>query len=502
MPIPVVDIFAGPGGLGEGFSSLQRRDKTGGAQYRIVVSAEMEKNAAATLRLRSFFRMFPKGKAPSSYYDYLAGRRDEPYSARTASEWSAAGREALQLKLGDSHDDAVLDARLESELTRDEPWVLIGGPPCQAYSLAGRSRNAGVKGYQASEDERHYLYRHYLRLIARYRPAVFIMENVTGLLSSKVDGVRMFPKILDDLRSAAGPNSYRLVPLVASASLTGLEPEAKDFIVRAEDFGAPQARHRVILMGVSQELPLRALRPLVPSNCPATVRDVIGGLPKLRSGLTDFEISSWRDAARAVYEKAAAAAETVDEEVASYLARLGQSVPKKDPGSGGRWIEGRDKEKELPRGLAQWILDGKVRGYANHEVRPHMSADLERYAYAAVFAELHGRSPRGRQEFPKPLHPKHKSWKADKFVDRFKVQLWDAPSSTLLSHLSKDGHYFIHPDPTQLRSISVREAARLQTFPDNYFFEGARGAQFRQVGNAVPPFLASQIAAVVQSILD
>jgi len=143
----------------------------------------------------------------------------------------------------------------------------------------------------------------------------------------------------------------------------------------------------------------------------------------------------------------------------------------------------------------------KLDGILNHEVREHMELDLQRYAYASAFAQVHGRSPRGAEEFPRSLHPKHKNWKSGKFVDRFKVQLNDKPSLTVTSHLSKDGHYFIHPDPSQLRSLSVREAARLQTFPDNYFFEGARGHQFKQVGNAVPPWLARQIAGVVYSYL-
>ncbi|MCY1371326.1 DNA (cytosine-5-)-methyltransferase [compost metagenome] len=131
-----------------------------------------------------------------------------------------------------------------------------------------------------------------------------------------------------------------------------------------------------------------------------------------------------------------------------------------------------------------------------------MSSDLRRYVYAAVFAHVRKGSPKGHQDFDLPgLEPDHKNWKTGKFSDRFRVQRAGIPSTTITSHIAKDGHYFIHYDPTQCRSLTVREAARLQTFPDNYFFLGNRTQQFHQVGNAVPPLLARKIADVVARII-
>jgi DNA (cytosine-5)-methyltransferase 1 len=132
-----------------------------------------------------------------------------------------------------------------------------------------------------------------------------------------------------------------------------------------------------------------------------------------------------------------------------------------------------------------------------------MTSDLKRYVYASIFADAHKASPKGHKEFDLPgLAPDHKNWETGKFSDRFRVQVEGQASSTITSHISKDGHYFIHYDPHQCRSLTVREAARLQTFPDNYFFLGNRTQQFHQVGNAVPPLLAHQIAEVVEKMIN
>jgi len=151
-----------------------------------------------------------------------------------------------------------------------------------------------------------------------------------------------------------------------------------------------------------------------------------------------------------------------------------------------------------------WFVDERLAGACNHASRPHMASDLHRYLFVSCYAKVMRRSPE-LGDFPKPLLPKHKNvllaHKAKYFDDRFRVQLAHRPAMTVTCHIAKDGHYYIHPDPSQCRSFTVREAARVQTFPDNYYFCGTRTAQYRQVGNAVPPLLAEQIARVVLQVL-
>lgn len=506
MGIPVVDIFAGPGGLGEGFASYVAPGRRGERAFSISVSAEMEANAARTLRLRAFFRKFARGHAPRSYYDYVAGRRADPWSSKSEPEWRVAIGEALQLELGRADHDALLHERISRVVRKDQPWVLIGGPPCQAYSLVGRARNKGVVGYRAEADKRHFLYQHYLHIVQRYRPAAFVMENVKGILSSRVNDELMFPKILDDLRRPGdrhGPK-YQIIPLLLNDSGLFGTHLPNDFVLRAEEFGVPQARHRVVLLGVAEGINFRHATFLEPTTDRFSVGDVLDGLPPLRSGITNGKDQDWSLAASRVLKAAAASAKANQPAVAKKLKALASKAmrQKADPGTGGRWMPKAKESDMVPGHLSTWLLDEKLDGILNHEVRAHMREDLIRYAYASAFASVNGHSPRGAAEFPKALYPSHKNWESGKFVDRFKVQLSEHPSSTVTSHLSKDGHYFIHPDPSQFRSLSVREAARLQTFPENYFFEGSRGAQYRQVGNAVPPWLAQQIAATVHSVIS
>ncbi|MDH1231569.1 DNA (cytosine-5-)-methyltransferase [Stenotrophomonas sp. GD03930] len=501
MHIPVVDIFAGPGGLGEGFSAYTPSRSSKSRPFKIAISAEMEVNAAKTLRLRAFYRQFAPHKVPDSYYDYVAGRGDRPWTEATKTEWENACHEARQLKLGDSEDDKVLHARIREVASQEDPWVLIGGPPCQAYSLVGRARNRGVVGYKAEEDPRHFLYQHYLKIIKKYSPAAFVMENVKGILSSKVGGELMFPRILADLRAPGGRNGprYRIIPLVEDQSGLFDDDDGRRYILKAEELGVPQARHRVVLFGVREDVDVSSLRQIRRAPTKYSVGEVIGGMPHLRSGITNVDFENWPDAAREILLRAAQLSD--DAQVSAELRTQAKLVPALDAGAGGRARPWTRTVDEVPEHLKPWLLDERLGYILNHEVRPHMWMDLIRYGYASAFTKVYGRSPRGSGEFPEAMHPDHENWTSGKFVDRFKVQRRDESSSTVTSHLQKDGHYFIHPDPTQLRSLSVREAARLQTFPDNYFFEGSRGAQFRQVGNAVPPWMAKQIADVVYSTL-
>ena len=173
------------------------------------------------------------------------------------------------------------------------------------------------------------------------------------------------------------------------------------------------------------------------------------------------------------------------------------------PSAGGRFdARSTGLNPALPARFRDWVHDPKIGGVLQHESRKHMRSDLHRYLFASCFAASEGYSPKIKL-FPPKLLPKHQNMGAEEipFADRFRVQLAGEPATTVVSHLSKDGHYYIHPDPAQCRSLTVREAARLQTFPDNYFFEGSRTQQYSQVGNAVPPLLARQIAEIVDEFI-
>lgn len=509
-PIQIVDLFAGPGGLGEGFSSLDDR-------FKILVSAEMESSAHTTLMLRAFYRIL-KRENPSlltDYYRFCNGQAKIPYSNKSEPYWLQATSEARQITLGSEIGNAELDRIIDAGLNRQAPWVLIGGPPCQAYSLVGRARNKGNQAYEAESDHRHFLYKEYLRIIARYRPTVFVMENVKGILSSTVSGKRIFHDILDDLSSPQlAVDSKEPEERYVICSLTtgdtfhhGDSPDSFDvnkFIIRAECHGIPQARHRVILLGI-QESAYRQFQSLRPETI-IPVSAAIADLPPLRSKLSKQQ--DGKDEWYGVFHS----------HIEDLIASIKSGPDKLKPLDGCLKALRFTEEETLSSGdlrypkllhgsqkgsvLDEWYRDDQLKVWLNHEARGHMSSDLKRYIFASNFAAHFKQSPKGASDFALPeLRPNHKNWESGKFVDRFRVQLEDRPSTTITSHISKDGHYFIHPDPKQCRSLTVREAARLQTFPDNYFFQGNRTQQYHQVGNAVPPLLARKIAEIVSDIL-
>lgn len=510
--IPIVDLFAGPGGLGEGLSAVS------GDPFRIIVSAEMNSAARNTLRLRAFYRLLKRRGAGAldSYYRFCNKQADLPYDDSNHDAWVESGEEARQLELGKSADNDELDKRISAHaLGPDTPWVLIGGPPCQAYSLVGRSRNRGKIEYRPEEDHRHFLYREYLRIIQKYRPAVFVMENVKGILTAAVGGRKIFQTILEDLSNPdeamhkpASGGGYRIHSLACGTSFSTKDAPRKidvhDFVIRAEQHGIPQARHRVILIGVRDDIGLGAPGRIAKEE-EVTVEQVLAQLPRLRSRLSKEPDSSeaWADIvsnhfgemAREVVKKQGravlwAALDGASSAIARGLGTGSNQLAK---------VVGRGGDASV---LGGWYDDSRLEVWLNHDARGHMRTDLRRYAYAAAFASAYGWSPKGHGEFSlQGLRPNHENWETGKFSDRFRVQLRDRPATTVTSHISKDGHYFIHHDPTQCRSLTVREAARLQTFPDNYFFQGNRTEQFHQVGNAVPPLLAKKIGELVYSLL-
>ncbi len=508
-PIPVIDIFAGPGGLSEGFSAF-RKDRA--PAFSIRLSIEKDPHAHRTLELRAFVRQFDT--PPPEYYRYLKGdtTRDALFNAYSAQA-AKAQHEAWHAELGGKEtQQPTVDERVSAALgNHGDRWVLIGGPPCQAYSVMGRSRIRGESQKKYEADERHYLYKQYLRIIARHNPPVFVMENVKGLLSAQVKEQRIIENIIRDLSDPAaavhaeGPvfrecRGYRLYSLVHPKANGSPHRDPQDFIVRSEDYGVPQMRHRLIFLGVRSDL-LVVPRTLQSNGDLHTLAEAIGDLPKIRSRLSQEKDSraGWNAAVASTAQANWIDETNVDQKVRAGI-RAAVSALRDDLTAGSEFVAGIP----APAIWRKWYRDPALRGFCNHTARGHMRSDLQRYLFVSIYGKVHGRSP-GLEVFPLGLLPKHENVMdaliGSKFNDRFRVQLADRPSTTVTSHLCKDGHYFIHPDPCQCRSLTVREVARLQTFQDNYFFEGPRTEQYTQVGNAVPPLLARRIAGVVAGVL-
>ena len=491
--IPVIDIFAGPGGLGEGFSALT--DSDGNQIFKIALSIEKDAQAHKTLTLRSFFRQFKREDVPNEYYEFVKGKISlEELFLIWPEQAKAAMEESWLAKLGDKNDKAaiasdVIDKRIEQALNKNSEWLLIGGPPCQAYSLVGRARRQQTI-LDEKTDERVGLYKQYLRILAIHSPAVFVMENVKGLLSAETKDSSVFSLMLKDLVnpveayiSEYGINGkdlkcpgYRIYSLTTAPKSMNLfndpEYDHRDYIIYAEKYGIPQTRHRVILLGIRNDI--EVVPDTLKEQEEVPVSRVLSGLPRLRSGLSkseNNESDTWEKVVKLIGK--GSVIQDADKEVKRAVKKYLKEITIPQNGIGGEYIAYRKANVEHN---ASWFLDQKLEGICNHTSRGHMESDINRYFFVACFAKVNNRSPK-LEDFPEPLLPAHKNvanaqagFEDKKFVDRFKVQLMDEPSKTITSHISKDGHYYIHPDPTQCRSFTVREAARIQTFPDNYFF--------------------------------
>lgn len=408
-----IDLFAGAGGLSEGFIR---------AGYEPIAHVEMDEAACYTLRTRAAYHYLKANGDFNIYKQYLKGEinRDYLYAKVPAEILDSV----INLPIGGDNNPKIHKA-IEALLGKRKVDLIIGGPPCQAYSLVGRARSKdGMKG-----DHRNYLYVQYAKYLEKYEPKMFVFENVLGLKSA---GSGIYLQNMEKLFEAKG---YHM----------------KLFTVEANNFGVLQNRKRVVILGWQKVLKiippdLEAVR----SNDKHTVSELLSDLPFIQAG------------------------EGVDK-------GLKYSTPKTDY-------------------LNKSGIRNGIDILTQHIARPHTEQDKEIYRIAVEQMEKGERL--SYISLPKRLMT-HKNQHS--FFDRFKVVNENAAySHTVVAHISKDGHYYIHPDIKQNRSITVREAARLQSFPDDFYFEGVkenmnRTAAFKQIGNAVPPLMAYSIAKNIKT---
>ena len=389
-----IDLFAGCGGLSEGFY------KCG---YKALLHLEIDSVACETLKTRM------------RYYGYDNKEIDDA---------------VLCADITDENIIAEIDNRVKETVD-----IIIGGPPCQAFSSVGRAQSPD----SMNNDPRNYLFENYLKILNHVKPKMFIFENVKGILTAKPKGVKIFERIIREMSE-----TYNVVD------------DAGVILLNAADYGVPQIRERVILIGVRKDIgyidvnqiysDIRKTNSNDDNNLPNyfTVKDAIADLPKLLPG------------------------ESANKVIA--------------------------ESKNAKNAYLEKISNNSSLVY-NHEARKHNAQDIERYRILSSHKNWQLKDLQNVR--PDLVHhdPKH-------FGNRYTVQEWDKPGKTVVAHLYKDGNLFIHPDPEQARTFTVREAARIQSFPDDFVFEGSRTQQYKQVGNAVPPLMAEAFAKTLKNYLD
>jgi DNA (cytosine-5)-methyltransferase 1 len=402
-----IDLFAGAGGMSEGFIR---------AGFAPVAHVEYDKSACFTLKTRAAYHHLSENGKLEIYYEYLKGNlnREQLYSHVPKAILGSI----LNAKIGE--DNNYIFRTIDKLRNKKQIDLIIGGPPCQAYSTLGRAPLKNKKN-----DERTTLYIHYGRFLRKYKPKVFIFENVPGILSS--EGGAHFKNL---------QKYYKRL---------GYSIEAR--LLNAYDYGVVQNRVRVIIVGWKKGLNL-SYPEIRPSRKKYVRDDIFFDLPPVKPG-------------------ANSRTHLYSDKINNYL-----------------------KKTSMRNG---------VDFVTQHITRPHNQRDLDIYRLAIQLLEEGSRLK--NNQIPDEMRTQKNT--VD-FLDRFKVV--DKKPHTVIAHIAKDGHHFIHPDIKQLRSISIREAARIQSFPDDYYFEGTkeeinRSAAFRQIGNAVPPLMAKQLAEKIKEML-
>jgi len=403
-----IDLFSGAGGLSEGFIR---------AGCNPIAHVEIDAKACDTLETRLIYHKLKSENKLDIYFDYLHGNITKKQLIKQYPNKELSDS-VINKAIGGDNNKIIFE-RIDNLLRNKTVDLIIGGPPCQAYSLVGRSRDKN----RMKDDPRNYLYKEYAKFLKKYSPKVFVFENVLGLISA--DKGRYFKNMQAHFKRVGYNIDYT--------------------IQKSEDFGVLQKRRRIILIGWKKDFDFQYPE-FDKISHQYTVKDILFDLQKIKPG----------------YKKS----------ISKYVAPINEY-------------------------LSQFEIRNGVDFVSQHNTRPHNSRDLEIYKIAIEKLLKYGE----RIRYP-DLPEKLKSHKNEQcFVDRFKVVDINGLSHTMVAHISKDGHHYIYPDLQQVRSISIREAARIQSFPDDYYFEGGQGAAFKQIGNAVPPLMAYSIAKKIGEIL-